>query len=132
MARKAVRNAKRNNDIDFEARRVLPDFDTEDEDSEMDQSNTENQPVASTSASVNTKPAARAQSNFNGKGKARELSQAAADGPTNEHVSHTNAISPTDPAGKLTVSSPSSSKRNQSDPFLYGHSALPFCIPDRG
>lgn len=101
IARKAVRNAKRNNDINLEARSTLPDFETEDEESESDQSNTENRPVSVASTSALAKPKAQTQTKSNGKGRERHISEAvagngavAAKAQVQESI-----ISPTDPTG---------------------------------
>lgn len=106
IARKAVRNAKRNNDIEFEARRVLPDFETEDEQSEDENnSNAENAAVA---------PAVRkagAKVQDKGKGRATASSISTTVPRTIEipslstlrRTSEGAAMSPNDPAGKLAI-----------------------------
>lgn len=106
IARKAVRNAKRNNDIDFDARRVLPDFETEDEASDEDQSDTENRPAAPATAAARGRTDAASQSKGKGRATAATVSAAmprAIEIPSQSlprRVSDGGMLSPNDPAGQ--------------------------------
>lgn len=98
MARKAVKNAKRNESIDAAARGNLPDFDTEDEESDSDESNSENRPVASSSKAVKAQDSAQPVPSAKGKGKAKEGQVAGSLAATGAGAA--SVIPPADAAGR--------------------------------
>lgn len=96
-----MRNAKRNNDIDFEARRALPDFESEDEESEEDPSNAENLPVATTSSATNAKNPS--QSRATGKSSVKKATEPASvnvASAASRRAADSRVPSPIDPAGE--------------------------------